>query len=100
MKYTTLKGLISKTRQYSLNSFVNGRFSHINKGWVNVKLSEDLKNQIIGLFNDFLNRDITNLNDSYGIFDRLIISKSSLEVEYIAGQDYPSEIRYIRKLIK
>ena len=98
MKYTTLKGLIAKSGQYSLNTFFNKRIHHINKGWVNVKLTDELNNKIEGLFCDFLNINSLNYH-TYGLFDRLIIDKD-LEIRYITGQDYPSEIRAIKRLLK
>ena len=99
-KYTTLKGLISKTQQYSLSTFLSCRIYHIKKGWIKVELSKDLNEQINNLFSNFLNRDITKQINNFGIFERLIISKRTLKVEYIAGQDYTSELRFIRGLIK
>ena len=37
---------------------------------------------------------INNLPGSYGIFNRLTTT------EYIAGQDYPGELRFVKNLIK
>ena len=98
-KYKTLKGLVSKTRQYSLNTFISGRMYHIKDGWVKLKLSGDLNQEIENKFKDFLGLSNLNVYRSYGLFDRLIINKN-LNVSYIAGQDYPSELRYLKKLIK
>jgi len=98
-KYTTLNGLISKTNQFSLNNFIGMRIFHKEKGHIDINLSEDLKNKIENLFKDFLGLNSLNLSFSYGIYDRLIIEKD-LKVRYIAGQDYPSELRYIKKQLK
>jgi hypothetical protein len=98
-KYTTLKGLISKTRQFNLNNFLNMRIYHKDKGHINIKLSDDLNKQIEFLFCDFLNLNYLNYNKSYGLFDRLIIDKN-LKVCYIAGQNYPTELKYLRGLLK
>ena len=100
LKYTTLKGLINKTNQFNLNNFINMRIYHKDKGHIDIKLSNDLKNEIEGLFKDFLGLNKLNLSFSYGIFDRLIIRDRDLKAGYIAGQDYPSEFRYIKKLLK
>ena len=101
LKYKTLKGLIQKTNfdQFSLNNFLDKRFYHKNKGHINFKLTDDLNKEIEDLFKSFLGISYLNANKSYGIFNRLIINKR-LKVEYIAGQDYPSELKYIRKLLK
>ena len=37
--------------------------------------------------------------ENFGIYERLVYSIERDKVEYIAGQDYPGEIRYIKKLI-
>jgi len=100
LKYTTLKGLISKTNQFNLNNFINMRIYHKDKGHIDISLSEDLKKEIEDLFKDFLGLNNLNLAFSYGIFDRLIIEKRNLKSQYIAGQDYPGEFRYIKKLLK
>jgi hypothetical protein len=100
MKYKTLNGLVSKTRQYSLYSFVSGRICHIKKGWVNVKLSEELRKEIKNKFCEILgNVNLDNLNNNCGLFERLTINKR-LRVDYIAGQDYPSEIRNLKRLVR
>ena len=98
-KYTTLKGLINKTKQFNLDNFISKRIYHIKKGHISFKLSESLEKEIFNLFKDFLGLSDLNLNNSNGIFERLIIEKD-LKVRYIAGQDYPGELRYIRKLLK
>ena len=100
LKYTTLKGLIKKTNQFNLNNFISMRIYHKNKGHCDISLSEDLKKEIEDLFKDFLGLNNLNLSFSYGIFDRLIITERNLKVQYIAGQDYPGELRYLRKLLK
>ena len=97
LNYTTLKGLLNKTKEYTLNNFKTGRVYHIKKGWVNAKLNPHLKNEIKNLFDSFLNRDVDRCNKTYGIFKRLIINKN-LNVEYVAGQDYNSEIRTLKSL--
>jgi len=101
MYYKTLKGLIKKThfKQFSLNDFFSKHIYHTEKGHINISLSDDLEKEIKNLFLDFLGLPYFNCYKSCGIFDRLIINKR-LRVEYIAGQNYPSEVRYIKKLLK
>ena len=100
LRYTTLKGLINRTTQFSLDTFLSKRMYHNKFGHINFKNSDKLNLEIIDLFNSFLNRDITNQSQTYGIFERLIINKCNLKISYIAGQNYPSEIRTLRGLIK
>lgn len=104
LRYTTLKGIISKTEQFSFDNMLSKRFYHKIKGHNNFILSEQVETEILNLFSDFLgiyiNKDnIKNLK-SCGIYERLIINKRTLKVEYIAGQEYITELRYIKKLIK
>lgn len=99
-KYTTLKGLISKTRQFNLNNFISMRIYHKTKGHIDISLSKELEQEILNLFTEFLGIEDLNLSKSYGIYDRLIISSRTFKAEYIAGQDYPSELRCLRKLLK
>ena len=99
MHYKTLKGLISKTNQFNLNNFFDKRFYHKEKGHINFSLSIELEREIENLFLSFLGLSSFNYSRNYGIFNRLIIEKD-LKVKYIAGQDYPSEFRYIKKLLK
>ena len=100
LKYKTLKGLISKTNQFNLNNFISMRIYHKTKGHMDINLSDELKKEILNLFCDFLGLNDLNLSFSYGIYGRLIIRARDLKTEYIAGQDYPSELRYIKKLLK
>lgn len=38
IKYKTIKGLLSQTNQLTVEQFLNGRFYHNKKGWINFKL--------------------------------------------------------------
>lgn len=40
IKYKTLIGLLNQTRQMTVDQFINGRFHHNTKGWINFKLDE------------------------------------------------------------
>lgn len=97
-KFNTLKCLLRSTRQYSLYTFLSGRIYHNKKGWVNYKLSDSLHDEIKGLFESFLGISI-NLNVSTcGAFERLLLSNRG--VSYCAGQDYPAEIRNLKRWLK
>jgi hypothetical protein len=104
LKYTTLKGLISKTTQFNFNNFLSKRFYHKKYGWCKFKLNEKSLNEMETLFKSVVGDLDLNINKSFGIFDRLIIrekyNSKGLICNYIARQNYPSELRTIRKLIK
>ena len=102
LRYTTLKGLINKTNQFSFNTFLNKRMHHNKYGWVNFRMTDKLYNEISNLFKSFLglSENLVFSHTTYGIYERLIIEKRDLKVHYIAGQDYPSELRYLKGLIK
>lgn len=99
VRYTTLKGLLSKTHQFSLSTYLNKRMYHNLKGWCNLKLSDKLDQEIRLKFNSYLGMEINYDKENIGLFQRLIISPKG-GVEYIAGQDYPSELRYLKKLLR
>lgn len=99
LKYTTIKGLVSKTRQFSLYTFLSGRMYHIKHGWVNIRLSESLQEDILNRFKDFLGLEYIKQYETFGIYERLIL-KPSGDVSYIAGQDYNSEIRTLKGLLR
>lgn len=46
IKYKTIKGLLSHTRQLTVEMFLNGRFYHNTKGWINFSLDEREKRYI------------------------------------------------------
>ena len=97
-KYKTLKGLIRCTRQYSLYTFLSGRYCHKKTGWGTLKLSDELKQKVYSLFASVVGDFNLNVNNC-GLFERLIITKR-LNCYYIAGQEYTSELRYLKRLLK
>ncbi len=97
-KYKTLKGLIKNTQQFSLYTFLSERYYHNKTGWGKLKLSDELKKEVYNLFSSVVG-DFNIYVSTCGMFERLIISKR-FNCEYIAGQDYPSEIRYLKKLLR
>jgi len=98
-KYKTLKGLIRNTRQFSFATLLSGRYYHNKTGWGKLKVSVELEQEVYNLFNSFLNININRFASNCGLFSRLIIEKD-LKVRYIAGQNYPSEIRHLKRLLK
>lgn len=53
IKYKTIKGLLSHTRQLTVEMFLNGRFYHNTKGWINFSLDEREKLYIYRMFADY-----------------------------------------------
>lgn len=41
IRYKTLSGLLNQTRQMTVEQFLNRRFYHNTKGWVNFELNEE-----------------------------------------------------------
>ena len=102
LKYKTLKGLIEKQQQFSFNTFLSGRMCHKKMGWCKFKVTPELKKEIEDKFKAVvgdLNFNKNNSSLGCGLFDRLIIT-NRLTGQYIGGQDYPSELRYLKTLIK
>lgn len=104
--YKTLNGFMRANgiRQFTLEDFRSGRIYSNRRGWINFKLGEQAENDFV--------RGVTavlwqNVDDermyrvryarSMGILRRLWYNGKRFE--YCAGQDYPSEIRFIRRNI-
>lgn len=88
-----------KMKQVTLQTLIND----------GAKLTEDQKTSLFVLLvgrsraetREVLNRRINlplSLWPNYGIFGRVTLEDNE-RFEYCAGQDYPSEIAYVRKLI-
>jgi len=91
----------------SMGSIISGREYKDGKGWVNmrkakrVKSLETIKQWLLTTCNfnsqvyKAINRmSIDNLPSNCGIMNRLTTDG------YIAGQDYPGELRFVKNLIK
>jgi hypothetical protein len=106
MKYKTIQNACKKAQfnQITLSNLISGRFYHVSKGWTKLSIDEKelnmLRDELGGKY-DLLRplMDIINYNGSnYGIFERVVFNGKRWG--YIAGQDYPSELRTVRKLIR
>lgn len=53
IKYKTLNGLLSQTRQMNMEQFLNGRFHHNTKGWINFKLDEEERKKVLESFSKY-----------------------------------------------
>lgn len=110
VKYKTLRGFVSQlaNNQYDLYDYINRRAYLKRRGWCNIELSEEAENQLLSGFasaiwqkvnTERVNR-VRNANNM-GILRRVIMTRRgrNISFEYCAGQDYPSEIRYIQRNI-
>lgn len=110
--YKTLRGMIKQTfcNQINFSEFKSGQFYHKTLGWVKFRLPEG---EISKAYEMFASAVYSNAKANayklrqyhgrdYGILQRLtIICKSyGFKGDYCAGQDYPSEIRTIQKIIR
>ena len=100
--YKTLKGLLKQTQyeQISLSDYKTKRFCHKKLGWISFKLSESAEDEFLQGFAKFLNVEKWQLQvcSNCGLLGRLTYSKYGFR--YCAGQDYSSEMRYLRKWIR
>ena len=66
IKYKTLKGLLNQTRQITVEQFLNSRFYHNTKGWINFKLDEGEKKKVLENFSKilFFNKESAKTNVS------------------------------------
>ena len=100
--YKTLKGLLKQTQyeQISLSDYKTKRFYHKKLGWISFKLSKSAEDEFLQGFAKFLNVKKWQLQNcsNCGLLGRLTFNKYGFQ--YVAGQDYTSEMRYLRKWIR
>lgn len=53
IKYKTLKGLLNQTKQITIEQFLNSRFHHNTKGWINFELDEEEKKKVLESFSKY-----------------------------------------------
>lgn len=53
IKYKTLNGLLNQTRQMNMEQFLNGRFHHNTKGWINFDLDGYIYDIVLELFSKY-----------------------------------------------
>lgn len=113
-KYKTLNGLIrsNSVRELQLDDFLNHIVYNRKKHeWIKFKLSDEANYEACKLFASAIvsKRNVAKYSEFikyyhgqiYGIFRRLsIVENKSLSGQYCAGQDYDSEIKFIRSLLR
>lgn len=105
LKYTSIKGLlkIKNQGQITLSEVISKRILHNKKGWSNVYFTPKLYNELENLFKEVIGDfNLKDLKNNYGIYNRLIIcaGQNKNYAQYIAGQNYPTELTYLKKLIR
>jgi len=107
--YKTLRGLLRamESQQINLNQMRQKRIYHKSLGWINIIIEESVEREfyegICGVVWSQVNEErifYVSTAPYYGIFDRLCYDIRYNKYEYIAGQDYRSEIRCIQRLLK
>lgn len=102
-----------EVQQVTAQQLLNGRMYLKNKGWNNIKLTDELKEVIINSIVEILGgqrktkeiiyRKLHNEKPQHWGLDRIFISqykKHPARLSYCAGQDYTWEVREIRNAIK
>lgn len=115
-KFKNLKNFLAALthEEVTLSNIVCKRIHHKTKGWVNLDsiVTPELKESILikliaclgGSKGDIIKRNIEYgyIKDA-GILERVIMRLSArdkvIRTSYCAGQDYSSEIRYIRNYL-
>lgn len=106
IKYKTLNGLLSQTRQMTIEQFLNGRFHHNTKGWINFKLDEEEKKKVLESFSKYCflskkaqNKLFFNLINNYGdpsLFQCFYIDKNGFS-NSLSGEAFDYCIRRFNK---
>ena len=99
-------------KKFTLDNVVSRRICDPNKGWIDFEyaLTEKQKENFVSLFGHGCRQDTKNAlwraaNDNFhnvrscGILERVEFCEDG-HVSYCAGQDYPSEITFVRNWIK
>lgn len=112
MKITDTKQL-ANFDQFNFNSVLNGRARHKTQGWIKVTLSDHVLNTLCYDIAALLWSQQAKVRQyghamwylagkgiSYSIFERVNYDVNRERWEYIAGQDYPAEVEFIKRLIR
>lgn len=109
--YKTLNGLMrgAQSNTFTLYEMLDGRFY---QNWKRFEVTDELRDQLLNMFASAIwSRPKTHIwklerIENCGILRRVMIDKSRdrktgkiyFYASYCAGQDYPSEIRFIQRL--
>lgn len=103
-----LSSLSKSCEQLTLQNIINGRAYFKQGGWgtFTFELSENQMEQIVDLIGGHTKTkrnvkwSLQNQKPQHWGLDRIVYNQRSAAFTYIAGQDYPSELREIRKAMK
>ena len=104
-KYKTLKGFMraNDIRQFSLLDYLHGTVFSNSHGWIKFSLSRDAQTEFLEgiagvVWSKPTEERVNRLRyaPEMGILRRLWLNEAG-RYTYCAGQDYPSEIRYIQR---
>ena len=99
--YKSYRNIKNKTRQLSLSNLISKRIYHTERGHININYGETFNKVLNDIKNDLGFRESnTNYLENCGLFDRVVYSYKRKQWEYIVGQSYPEEIRYLRRILK
>ena len=107
--YKTLRGLLSQNGgQLHFNDFHANRMYHKNLGWISFRLKKEEKDKGYKMLASAIYANGEKMYErmkyyngrEYGIFNRIFFERDGKCATYCAGQDYPSEIRFIQKLLR
>ena len=90
-KYKSLKGLISKTQQFSLSNYISLRIYHKNKGHIDFKMTEELEKEI---------KKIKNIGNSKKLESQIGEPEPEIIEEVEIRKIKKPKKRIIRKIIK
>lgn len=106
IKYKTLIGLLNQTKQITIEQFLNGRFHHNTKGWINFKLDKEEKKKVLESFSKYCflskkaqNKLFFNLINNYGdpsLFQCFYIDKKGFS-NSLSGESFNYCVRKYSK---
>ncbi len=99
--YKSYRNIKNKTRQLSLSNLIDKRIYHTERGWIDINYGETFNKVLNDIKNDLgFRENNTKYLENCGRFERVVYSYKRKQWNYIVGQSYPEEIRYLRKLLE
>ena len=109
--FKTLDQILKNTTQTSAQQILNGRIYLKNKGWADIKVTPELREQVIDEVVDIAGghtktreamwRTLTYQSPQHWALDRIFVEKGNPPtLRYCAGQDYTYEMGQLRAALK
>ena len=104
-KIKTINYFLRNCNQATIQQIFNGRIHHNKFGWINIKISENLKETILNDIKNYLSiKDISENKETFNhwFFNRMFYSNygKCIEIDYSPGQDQDYEFMQIKRHIK